>query len=124
MNYSLPSDAISLKLKQQYIQLRNFKLFVMASILNVGGGGGARIERHNFESGPSTDHASQVWFNLAQWFQNFKILELFIITMFSQLYVKIGIFLICTCRKHMHGHIIKLRGEVGEKNKFNPDTYY
>jgi hypothetical protein len=71
---------------------------------------GARIDRHNFESGPSTDHTSQVWFNLVQWFQNFKILDLFIITLFAQLYVRIGIFLICG--KHLHDHITKLRGEV------------
>ena len=40
----------------------------------------------------------------------FKILALFIITWFVQLYLRVGILL--TYRKHLDGRIISLRGEV------------
>ena len=40
----------------------------------------------------------------------FKIIVFFIIKLFIWLYVRIGIVLLC--RKHMHNHIISLRGEI------------
>jgi len=40
----------------------------------------------------------------------FKIIAFFIIALFAQLYVRVGILL--KCGKHLHGRIISLKGEV------------
>ena len=44
------------------------------------------------------------------------------ITMLTQLYAKVG--MLFTCGKHLHDHIISLRGHAHVWTKQNPTTFY
>ena len=66
LNYSLPCSSFWLTLKQQWTIKISSPLFLFLawwpSWLKVG------ITGHNFGRGPSKDHSTKVWLQLAQWF--------------------------------------------------------
>ena len=66
LNYSLPCSSFWLILKQQWTIKISSPLFLFLawwpSWLEV------RITGHNFGRGPSKNHSTQVWLQLAQWF--------------------------------------------------------
>ena len=66
--------------------------------------------KHQRESKQNSDKTTSVSRRLRILFIMFKIIVFFVITLFSRLYVRVGILL--TCGKHLHDCIISLSEKV------------
>jgi hypothetical protein len=66
LNYSLPCSSFWLTLKQQWTIKISSPLFLFLALRPSWLEGG--ITGHNFGRGPSKDHSTKVWLQLAQWF--------------------------------------------------------
>ena len=68
------------------------------------------VFKHQRESKQNSDKTTSVSRRLKILFIMFKIIVFFVITLFSRLYVRVGILL--TCGKHLHDCIISLSEKV------------